>query len=40
MLTAPFTVLSIKCPLVVYVNSPTGGYIVFKTVRGAVNINY
>jgi hypothetical protein len=53
MLTAPLTVLNIKCPSVVYVNrSPhsfkhnvsisnlTGGYIMLKTVRGAVNINY
>jgi hypothetical protein len=47
MLTAPLTVLSIRYPTVVYVNSPshsfkhkTGGHLMFKTVRGAVNINY
>jgi hypothetical protein len=50
MLAAPLTVLSIRCPSVVYVTSPshsfrhkvttTGGYLMLKTVRMAVNINY
>jgi hypothetical protein len=32
---------NIRCPPVVYVNSPsTDGHLMFKTVRGAVNINY
>jgi hypothetical protein len=51
MLTGPLTVLSIWWPPVVYehltlktVRGPltytTGGYIICKTVRGAININY
>jgi hypothetical protein len=43
MLAAPLTIVSIRCPSVVYVNSPShsfGGYIMVKTVREAVNINY
>jgi hypothetical protein len=42
MLTAPLTVLNIRYPTVVYVNSPshTGGHLMLKTVRGDVNINY
>jgi hypothetical protein len=33
MLTPPLTVLNIRCPSV-------GGYLMLKTVKGAVNINY
>jgi hypothetical protein len=42
MLTATLTVLNIRFPSIVYVNNPqtTGGHLMFKTVRGAVNINY
>jgi hypothetical protein len=44
MLAAPLTVLNIRCPSVVYVNSPshriTEGHLMLKTVKGAVNINY
>jgi hypothetical protein len=40
MLAAPLTVLNIRYPPVVYVNSPLGGYLMLKTVRVAVNINY
>jgi hypothetical protein len=36
MLTAPLTVLNIRCPSVVYVNC----HLMLKTVRGDVNINY
>jgi hypothetical protein len=39
MLTAPLTVLKIRCSPVVYVKT-TDGHLMFKTVRGAVNINY
>jgi hypothetical protein len=49
MLTAPLTVLNIRCPSVVYVNRPFLHFkhkvscdenLMLKTVRGAVNINY
>jgi hypothetical protein len=52
MLTSPLTVLSIRYPPVVYVNSPLtvlsiiyppvviDGHLMFKTFRGAININY
>jgi hypothetical protein len=50
MLTTPITVLSIRYPPVVNVNSSShsfkhkmsisGGYLMLKTVKGAVNINY
>jgi hypothetical protein len=48
MLTAPLTVLNIRYPPVVYVNisshsfkhKVSGGYLMFKIVRGAANINY
>jgi hypothetical protein len=40
MITAPCTVLYIRYPPVVYVNKTTGGYLMLKTVRGDVNINY
>jgi hypothetical protein len=40
MLTVPLTVLSIRCPSAVYVNSSSHSFKLAKTVRGAVNINY
>jgi hypothetical protein len=47
MLTAPLTVLNMRCPSVVYGNSPshsfknnTDGHLMSKAVKGAVNINY
>jgi hypothetical protein len=52
MLTATLTVLNIRCSSVVYVNSyshsfknmvftyTTDEHLMFKTVRGTVNINY
>jgi hypothetical protein len=51
MLIVPLTVLNMRCPSVVYGNSPSHsfknkvstsseGYLMFKTVRGAVNRNY
>jgi hypothetical protein len=37
MLRALLTALKLRCPSVVYVNSP---YLMLKTVRVAVNISY